>query len=524
MKFGDKLLELRKKKGYSQEELAEKLGVSRQSVSKWESNNTYPETEKIIQIANLFECSMDDLINDKVIDVESSLRKNKNNIQNIWSSLLLFITNTVEMFSNMSFTQGVKCILELLILTFLLNIGGIIVCNSTASIIANIFSFLSAEHVSLIKEVLKSIFHLIWFIIAVIVIIHTFKIRHLNNFEKEKEQKEQEKEIQCDDNKNTATSNNKPAEFLGTLAQVVIVFIKIFAFFTLLGTLFGTIGLIIACVLVIAHISVHILFLWISLLLIAGSIVSIQIISVLINFIFDRKVNVMFNLIIFISCIIISGVSIGMIAITVKNIEYVTDKNLFNPTTQTIEIEYKDNLVLESHGDGLSNSYKYIIDNDIKDNKIIASREVDTKYFKLNKYETEMDKMPVVKISQNDNGDFKKVYNLFIKNLKKNKVYTFAEYGNDPLVIKANEEIINKLIENQKKLWLVEEERVDNEINVIVHEDKVFFSEGLEGDYNAVDDTITYSMENYSCKKEIESTKYGERIIYTCNYRGEEEK
>ena len=53
MKFGDKLIQLRKKKNLSQEELAEKLGVSRQSVSKWESNNTYPETDKIVQICNI---------------------------------------------------------------------------------------------------------------------------------------------------------------------------------------------------------------------------------------------------------------------------------------------------------------------------------------------------------------------------------------------------------------------------------------------------------------------------------------
>ena len=58
MKFGNKLIALRKKKGLSQEELAEKLGVSRQSVSKWESNNTYPETDKIVQICNIFECTM----------------------------------------------------------------------------------------------------------------------------------------------------------------------------------------------------------------------------------------------------------------------------------------------------------------------------------------------------------------------------------------------------------------------------------------------------------------------------------
>ena len=114
MKFGDKLIELRKKNGYSQEELAEKLGVSRQSVSKWESNNTYPETDKIIQIANLFDCSMDDLINDKITDVESTQRKNRNNMKKIWNSFLEFITNTIDMFSKMKFIEGFKCIIVIL--------------------------------------------------------------------------------------------------------------------------------------------------------------------------------------------------------------------------------------------------------------------------------------------------------------------------------------------------------------------------------------------------------------------------
>ena len=139
MKFGDKLYELRKKNGYSQEELADKLGVSRQSVSKWESNSTYPETDKIIQIANLFDCSMDDLINDKVVDVESSLRKNKNTTKNIWDSFLTFITDTVTMFSKMSFSHGFKCIIEIIILSFLLGILGNIMCGIASSVISNIF-------------------------------------------------------------------------------------------------------------------------------------------------------------------------------------------------------------------------------------------------------------------------------------------------------------------------------------------------------------------------------------------------
>ena len=62
MSFGEKLAKMRKEKGYSQEELANLLNVSRQAVSKWESNNSYPETEKIVAICKLFECSMDELI------------------------------------------------------------------------------------------------------------------------------------------------------------------------------------------------------------------------------------------------------------------------------------------------------------------------------------------------------------------------------------------------------------------------------------------------------------------------------
>jgi transcriptional regulator with XRE-family HTH domain len=141
MKFGDKLIVLRKKNGLSQEELAEKLGVSRQSVSKWESNNTYPETDKIVQICNLFDCSMDDLINDKVTDVEGSLRKNKNNFNEVWDSLLEFITKSINMFSHMKFTTGLKCVIEMFIIAFLLWLVGLAVCGISSNIIAGLFDF-----------------------------------------------------------------------------------------------------------------------------------------------------------------------------------------------------------------------------------------------------------------------------------------------------------------------------------------------------------------------------------------------
>ena len=64
MTFGEKLYRLRKAHGFSQEALAEKLNTSRQAVSKWENNNGYPETEKIILISKMFQVKLDDLLID----------------------------------------------------------------------------------------------------------------------------------------------------------------------------------------------------------------------------------------------------------------------------------------------------------------------------------------------------------------------------------------------------------------------------------------------------------------------------
>lgn len=62
MNIGEKIQELRKKKNMSQEQLAEELGISRQSVSKWESGQSVPEINKVIQLSELFRVSTDYLL------------------------------------------------------------------------------------------------------------------------------------------------------------------------------------------------------------------------------------------------------------------------------------------------------------------------------------------------------------------------------------------------------------------------------------------------------------------------------
>lgn len=73
MIFADKLTQLRKKAGWSQEELAEQMNVTRQSVSKWEGAKSVPDLEKMIRLSELFGVSTDYLLKDEIEDTEGTI-------------------------------------------------------------------------------------------------------------------------------------------------------------------------------------------------------------------------------------------------------------------------------------------------------------------------------------------------------------------------------------------------------------------------------------------------------------------
>ena len=78
MKFNEKLIELRKKAGLSQEELGYKLNVTRQTVSKWELAQTTPEMDKLVEMSKIFNVSVDDLLNEReVIQNENPIIENQ---------------------------------------------------------------------------------------------------------------------------------------------------------------------------------------------------------------------------------------------------------------------------------------------------------------------------------------------------------------------------------------------------------------------------------------------------------------
>lgn len=65
MKIGEKIAQARKKKGWTQEQLAEQLQVSFQAVSLWERNESLPDTGHLVRLSRLLSCSLDDLLSEE---------------------------------------------------------------------------------------------------------------------------------------------------------------------------------------------------------------------------------------------------------------------------------------------------------------------------------------------------------------------------------------------------------------------------------------------------------------------------
>ena len=76
MNFNEKLIELRKSKGQSQDELGQRLGVSRQTISKWELAQGYPDFQRLVLLSDYFGMSLDTLVKD--VDVQDVREKNLN--------------------------------------------------------------------------------------------------------------------------------------------------------------------------------------------------------------------------------------------------------------------------------------------------------------------------------------------------------------------------------------------------------------------------------------------------------------
>ncbi len=87
MKFNERLMALRKKQGLSQEELGFELGVPRQTVSKWELGQSYPDFQRLVLLADYFGISLDELVHGLDVGDVRALNESEKQISSIYSDV-----------------------------------------------------------------------------------------------------------------------------------------------------------------------------------------------------------------------------------------------------------------------------------------------------------------------------------------------------------------------------------------------------------------------------------------------------
>ncbi len=195
--LSENLKKIRKDNNLSQEQLAEKLSVSRQSVSKWENGEAYPEMDKVLQICKMFNLNIDELLNQDIKEVNEN-KQSKINVDKYVKDFLDYITKTINLFSSMKFKDIIKCLIEQCFIGISILIVTLILGTLLGNLFHGVFFFIPHEYYYSVYNLFSSIYFVFAFIVGLCIMLHIFKIRYLDYFvieERNIEEKVEEIEI-----------------------------------------------------------------------------------------------------------------------------------------------------------------------------------------------------------------------------------------------------------------------------------------------------------------------------------------
>ena len=456
MILSDNLKIIRKENNLSQEQLAEKLGVSRQAVSKWESGQSYPEMDKVLLICKLFNYNINELMNENIKEV-SETKQSKIDINKYIDDFFEFITKTVDMLCTMKFMQKLKCFIEQIFITiFLVCIFAIIGVVGTV-VLTGLIGELPNVIYYTIFNILKSIYIVLALVVGTTILLHIFKIRYLDYYEIVKEN-----DIDENDNKNEETiieksnANGKKrklfirkekqkiiirdpehsqSKFLTGIIKIVLMCIKIITVFIGIGFAFSFIGLVALLVLSFLFIKTGIMFVGGLLGIISALIINFIILQILYNFVVGKKNYKTRIAILLITSLILAGISIGMILIGATQFNIIEENNL--EAEDTYNIEMTDNLLI-------GNPKKDIeyIENDSDKVKIVVNYAKHYKTTLLNRNET------IYIFTQTDNNNFIDMIRDFIKDINNKEIKNYNY--NNKITVYSSKSNIEKMKKNRQ--------------------------------------------------------------------------
>ena len=492
-KLAENLKKIRKDYNLSQEQLAEELKVSRQAISKWESGNTYPEMEKILQICNRFNLDINDLLNNDINEVKSE-QASKNNINKYIDDFLSFITKSINMFMSFNFKTKLKCIIEQAVIIVLLLIISTIFGNIIGGIFGNMISILPEQVYNVIYTTTNALLNGVFFIIGIVIWLHIFKTRYIDYYEiatnnniiddqveseaitipeTATELKERKEKIILRDPKHSEY------KFINGLLKSFVILFKIGALVTLISIGFVLISLVIGVVLSFLIAKTGFFFFGLLITLLASIVITVVIEVILLNFVFNRQNKKKLLIWSFIISLLFAGFGSGLMFIGSLDFEMSEGTELL--ITQSMEVDMYDNLVISNL---VENDVEYIEGNN--DNVKIE--------YLLNKHSSS-------------------TYDIY-EDLEYRKLYI---YGENPEIFKMMKESINYL--NDKKLlsqnsqiseikiYTTKENieklkanaaALDNHLNTISdYEARILNLDSKIAEYEATINELNYELESY---------------------------
>lgn len=452
MNLKDNLKKIRKDNNLSQEQLAEKLGVSRQSVSKWESGQAYPEMDKVLQICNMFNLNIDELLNQNIKEVNST-KQSKLNINKYIDDFLEYITKTIDMFTSMKFKNKIKCIIEQIFILGILSLVFFILGEILHVIFWNMFNFIPGEIFYTIESILGGIYCFISLVTIIPLILYIFKVRYLDYYVvvKKDESKEEIKEETIEEKKENKIYLEKKQEkiiirdpkhsgykFISGILKCILFFLKTIV--ALLACCFSIsfVAFIMLLILSFVFIKTGILFIGSLLLLLSLIILNLLVLIISYNIIFSKKQHWNKYSILFIISLILIGISSAFISIGVTKFDYTEDlsESAYTETTKTIKMN-KD-LIIDAY------AINYIESNN-KDVKVVIKHSplnnIDL-YNYNNSYYINF-----------DFGSENIFYNIrhIIKDINNLKIVDYYNYSIDIYTTKENINILKSNLEKQNE-------------------------------------------------------------------------
>ena len=468
MNLSHNLKKIRKEHNLSQEQLAEKLGVSRQSVSKWENGEAYPEMDKMIQLCQLFNLNIDDLLNQDITELNNN-KQSKNNINKFIDDFLDYITKTIDVFSAMKFKERLKCLIEQFIIIISIMVVLLIIGTFGSNILSNLISFLPDKVYYPVYNIFEALYIIAGLILGVILVLYIFKVRYLNYYVVVKDNvldetdnsKKEKKEVIKEDIKMVEEKQkviirdpeHSGYKFISGLLNFLLFFVK-FIFGCLgIAFCFSLIAFVIILVLSFIFIETGMFFIGSLLCLLACIIINVLILLFIYNFIISRRNKKDKMAIAFLVSLVILGSGIGYIALGISKFDILTNMDSSYYITEEKEYEMTDNLFFRTY----INNIEYI-ESENKNVKVVY------KYYPIYDMEFTAVNSGYYITSSLSNYNEAELIRKIIDDFNDKKIIDYSDFKISIYTTKENIEILNSNLNKYYKMQEVINE-YENNIN-----------------------------------------------------------